>query len=277
MIRARLAAAVVASLGGVAVADGGPPGATPVAPAPDQPSLDAFANDAAADRGTVVENALTVPRGQFEVDVRGTSGFGLLDLRLGVTSTTELSIETGLVTGVGAGGTTPAFAAGIKHTLVPGRRFRLAVDASVRTVYYEPFAFLPAGSTPTPPGLDLSLSNPSYQLVSLGTVATGCVDRSCVLRLTGGGQLVYDFNNGGGIAPLVWTDVELGSEHLRVVAEGVLGAVFASGGGAEGIAATIGARTSWRHVSAELGAIIVPRNTTAEVEPAPYFGIAGRL
>jgi hypothetical protein len=213
--RTRVAVVIVSSLSGAAAADSGPPGATPgaappLAVDPDQPSLDSIANDAGADRGTVFENALTVPRGRFEVDLRGTSGVGALDLRFGATSTLEVSIEAGLLTGAQAtAATTPEFAAGIKDTLVPGRRFRVAVEASVRTVYYAPVPFLPAGATATPAGLDLSLSGSSDQFASLGTVVTGCVDAGCTLRLTGGGQLVYELNNGGSVGSLFWTDIGL--------------------------------------------------------------------
>jgi hypothetical protein len=39
---------------------------------------------------------------------------------------------------------------------------------------------------------------------------------------------------------------------------------------------TIGLRTSWRHISAELGGAIIP-STDNGSKTAPYFGVAGRL
>ena len=42
------------------------------------------------------------------------------------------------------------------------------------------------------------------------------------------------------------------------------------------VAVTVGVRSSWRHVSAELGAAIIP-NTNNGTEVQPYFGLAGRL
>jgi hypothetical protein len=265
-----VALAAVSWLSSVAAADAGPPGmyAPPppvvpapatVAPAPEGPSaLDEAAQYPASDRGAVFENAITVPQGQAELDARATIGVAMLDLRIGVTSTTELSAEVG---GVFANDPpVPEVAIGIKQVLVRGRRFRLAIDGSLRTVVYQQDNIEPGGISSGAVGCcgavssGPSTSNASVQIGALGLVATGCVDGGCTFRLTAGAQVWGAFgDNSGGTVEVAWMDAEVGSPRCRLAVEAILGF---GGGSAPAQVVTIGLRGG--------GAL-------------PYFGFTGRL
>jgi hypothetical protein len=271
--RAVLIAGVAAWLPGTAAADGTPPGATPAAPptAPEQPSaLDDAAQYPASDRGAAFENALTVPQGQAEVDVRAMAGgLAVLDLRFGATSTTELSAEVG---GVAGDGFVPEIAVGIKQVLVRGRRFRFAVDASLRNVFSGGVYAEPAAG---PNGCcSGGAQNTSVQVATLGAVVTGCLDRDCVLRLSLGGQIWGAFGDGGGggTVEVAWIDAELGSPHFRFATEAILG--FSGGGDGPAQIVTVGLRGGGRHLAAEGGAALIG---DVPGVPVPYFGITARL
>ena len=205
-----VALAALSWLANAAAADSGPPGlaapsaapsAAPTAapgatlPAPEPPSaLDDAAQYPASDRGALFENAITVPQGQAEVNLRATVGVAALDLRFGVTSTTELSVEVGMA--ASSPSTVPEIAVGIKQVLVRGRRFRLAVDGSLRNVFYNPNVEEPACCGA---GIgDDSVQSQSIQIGGIGAVATGCVDSRCFFRVSMGGQVWVAFGDNGG-------------------------------------------------------------------------------
>jgi hypothetical protein len=284
------AMAAVSWLSGVAAADAGPPGATftppgggpstvtpiaPVVPAasvdPTQPGLDAIAAAPGTDRGVLFENALTVPQGQAEIDVRGTIAVGVLDLRFGATPTTELSLEAGLAAGL------PELAVGIKQVIVNGRRFRLALDGSLRQLYVQEEVAQSAaccGGQPDPTGF---IQSSSAQVGAIGVVATGCIDGGCMLRVSAGSQLWVAFGDGGGAVEVAWADVELGPPKLRLVTEGILGFNFASGNAPVQVVA-LGLRGGWRKFALEGGAVVVTNDDgTGNTVTLPYLGVTGRL
>jgi hypothetical protein len=243
-----------------------PTAATP-APADATQPIDTVARMPAAERGFLFDSALTVPVGKVEVGARCCPDAGVIDLAVGITPTTELSLQGGVF------GLATSFSTQLKQVLVHNGRFRIAALASVRRL--TPFEFARPNIVMVT-GTDIRPYDPTIDLISAGAVATGCFDARCRVMATGGGEAMV-VRSTGLVAPVGWAQVSIGVPRLRAIGEViVVGPTGAAGNG--GTAWLAGARGGWRTVSLEAAVVVVPGDYAgAEPMVLPYAGIAGRI
>ena len=237
-------------------------------PAPEPPApptgIDALARRPGAERGFVFDTAVTVPRGQVELGGRTLDGqVNAVDLAAGVTSTTQLDVEYGVI------GNVETLATGVVQVVAHTDRFRIALDGTLRQLNQTEFlpVEMPVGAGGIGPLLAPGEQTRHDNLFGAGAVMTGCLDPRCEVELNAGGQALLPLT-GGDVVGLGWGDVEMGNESVRLVVE-----VIGVGGDGGGSLALVGARGTWRHLGVE-GGITVTSGGSPGV--APMVGLTVR-
>ncbi len=269
--------AVVMITAGSAFADpAGPPGLAQTIPPPPAPvatgPLDDMAHAAGSERGLLFDTAMTVPAGSVDLGGRCCFDAGAVDAAAGLTSTTELSAEVGVI------GDATTFAVGLKQVIVHGARWRIAIEGSARQI--NPFAVAqpaiggePIGGEPNGDGFDYRA--PSTNLLGIGGVATACIDDGCRVLVTGGAQALVQLGTGE-VTPLVWADIEAGAPRLRAIAE-VANIGDTGMGGSGGSIYVVAGRGGWRRLMFEAGAAFLPGDYAgASTQTMPYVGVIAR-
>jgi len=261
--------AVVTITAGNAFADpAGPPGlAQTVAPPPAVAAspLDDMAHAAGSERGLLLDTAMTVPAGSVDVGGRCCFEAGAVDAVAGLTSTTELSAEAGML------GLATTLAVGLKQVVAHGPRWRVAIEGGARQINMFQTEFI--NVAPTDPGA--SQPNLTENLLGIGGVATGCIDDRCRVVVTGGAQALVVLGTGQ-VAPLVWANVEVGAPRLRAIAEVAnIGDTGMTGAG--GTVYVVAGRGGWRRLMFEAGAVFLPGDYAgASTQTMPYVGVIAR-
>jgi hypothetical protein len=276
-----LAFVVVGFVAGPAAADpGGPPGLTPAEAPPPPPSeappppseapppLDEAEQLPGSARGFIFDSAATVPVGRVELSGRAIAGgAGVLDIAAGVTPTTELGAEVGLL------GDTTTMATDLEQVIAHGPRWRIALEGSLRRLSFPAemidATLMPVGAAPS------GGSGSHNDLFGLAAIATGCIDAGCRVVATGGAQAL-DVPASGQVAPIGWLSVQAGVPRLRAIGELiVVGDTGSSGAG--GKMFVLGARGGWHTISLEGAVVVIPADYAGGSSfVAPYVGVAVR-
>lgn len=228
--------------------------------------VDARARRPGTERGYIFASALTPPSGSVEVDVRAlTAGVGVLDVEAGITSTTALTAEAGLIPDSGN-----TLATEIEQVFARTNRVRVAVLGTLRQVNQQQVYYAPvgAGGGPMPLVTPFDAGNTqATNLLGLGGVGTACLDAPCQVEVTAGAQALIPLGGGSAVG-VGWGDLSVGNQSIRAVGE----LITIGDSGAIGL---LGLRGEWTHVALDGAVTIVPTSTDSNA-PMIYLGLGVR-
>lgn len=232
--------------------------AQPFVPAaPEKPKklgLDARQDVVASNRGVAAPTALTVPQGKVEATFQSVVPFaGLIGLNAGVTSTTELWIEGAAAIADGDDDVPHEYGAGVKQVLVRTQRLAIAATGSIRRF---------AGD------------GDDEKLMSVGGVATACIDDNCGLAVSGSLARVWgfdesDYDSNGPGENLITLSASAGSATTRVMLE-----AMQVDGEAIGF---LGVRFGNKTTALDLALVTALTENTGDVPALPWIGLSTRM
>ena len=228
--------------------------------------VDARARRPGAERGYIFASALNLPAGAVEVDVRAlTAGIGVLDVEAGLTQTTELTAEAGLIPENGN-----TLATEVEQVFAHTSRIRVAVLGTLRQVnqqvYYAEPVNVGGAAMPLVAPFDNS-NTQATNLLGLGGVGTACLDAPCEVEITAGAQAMIPLTGGQAVG-VGWGDLSIGNQSLRAVGE----LLTIGDSGAIGL---LGLRGGWQHVGVDLAVTFVPTDSDSST-PMIYLGLGIR-